>query len=100
MATTPDESPLTATGTWLSVVVVLPSWPWALAPKHMTAPVEVTAHVWSAPAETATTADESPFNATGSCERTSDPQHVTVPVAVEACVGAGTAASGIAAGGA
>jgi len=46
MAETPDDNPVTATGTWLSVVELFPSWPLLLEPQHCTPPAVVSAHVW------------------------------------------------------
>jgi hypothetical protein len=46
---------MTGTGTRLSVVELLPSWPSEPFPQHFAAPVEVRAHVCSSPAAMATT---------------------------------------------
>ena len=43
MDTTPDERPVTSTGTARCVLDPSPSWPLALLPQHLTAPVEVRA---------------------------------------------------------
>ena len=45
IAATPLPSPDTATGTLLSVVVPLPSWPRTFQPQHQALPVAVSAHV-------------------------------------------------------
>jgi len=50
IATTPEESPVTATGTELSAVVPLPSWPESFLPQQSIAPAVVIAHVCSSPA--------------------------------------------------
>jgi hypothetical protein len=64
-ALTLDGSPLTATGTRLSVVELFPSSPKVLAPQHRTAPAVVNAQVCSSPARMALTPDESEETATG-----------------------------------
>jgi len=53
----------TATGTKLSVVVLLPSCPKPLLPQQLTAPVLSTAHVRCAPAVTETAVAATPVNA-------------------------------------
>ena len=45
MATTPMDSPLTATGMVELLVVPLPSWPLELSPQHSTAPALFRAQV-------------------------------------------------------
>ena len=62
----PVESPVTATGVALSVVVPLPSWPKTLSPQHLTVPpVLVSAQVWKPPAAIGGDAAQSPDTATG-----------------------------------
>ena len=96
IALTPLASPLTSTGTLLSVFVPFPSWPEALLPQHLTAPALVSAQVWSPPAAIALTPLASPLTSTGtllsvvvpfpSWPKTLSPQHLTAPALVSAQV--------------
>src|SRR5438105_4453476 len=61
----PAPKPDTATGTWLSVVVPLPSSPEALRPHAQTVPPPAMARLWRAPAATFTTPFRRPDTATG-----------------------------------
>ena len=63
----PSANASTATGTKLSVVLLLPSCPLKLLPQQLTAPVFNNAHVWKTPAviETAVAPPINGFTATG-----------------------------------
>src|SRR5260370_41445552 len=98
MATTPDESPLTETGTPLSGPSPLPSCPDEFPPQHFTAPEVVRAQVCCTPAVIARTPEASPVTCTdvktppeATCPspnwpQRSSPQHRTAPAEVTAQV--------------
>src|ERR1019366_4625003 len=65
---TPEPNPTTSTGVAESVVVPSPSSPSRFQPQHLTAPVVVTAHESSPPAETEATPEPSPTTSTGVVE--------------------------------
>src|SRR2546430_2547693 len=54
MAATPLDSPVTSTGTLLSVLVPLPSSPPPPDPQHFTPRFAVRPHVWNTPADSGT----------------------------------------------
>src|SRR4051812_47864030 len=94
MATTPEDSPGTGTGTWLSLTKLLTSV--LRSPQQETAPPKVSAHALWPRVETATTPDDNPMTGTGTwlsvvellpsspCEFI--PQHWTAPPATTAQV--------------
>jgi hypothetical protein len=53
------------TGTLRCVVVLSPSWPFALFPQHCTAEVVNSAHVWLVPADMALAVPFNPVTSTG-----------------------------------
>jgi hypothetical protein len=54
-----------STGTLLSAVVPLPSWPRLFLPQHVMPPPASSAHVWKPPAEICSTPLERPLTLTG-----------------------------------
>ena len=92
MALTPLVSPGTSTGVKLSVVELLPSWPYSLLPQHFTPPVVVSAQLPLVPDAMAVTPLLRPATPTGvklvvvelspSCPFSFKPQHLTAPSVV------------------
>src|SRR4051794_2810416 len=93
-AVTPEDNPVTFTGTNDSEVDELPSSPLSFLPQHFTPPADVTAHACVVAAAMATTPDDSPETSTGtdelavellpSCPLLPRPQHLAPPPDVTA----------------
>ena len=90
------QNPTTATGPELTLVVLLPSWPWSSAPQQVIPPADAWAQEWFAPADTNAKPDDKPVTAAGTRVQSPEPlptrspapspQHMIPPEEVSAQV--------------